>query len=178
MTAVPVTRTWVAGEVVTDSHFNTNIRDVFNYLLARPVAELQQITTGQDIGNGAWTAVTFNSEVVDSSGAHSNSTNTSRFTAVYPGYYRPGGGVPFPGNATGVRGTRFAVNAAALNSSVFLVAGFAGGSGPNLGTRDKLAFLNVNDYLEVQCFQNSGGSLTLAVTADESASFTNVWESN
>lgn len=31
--AIPVTRTWVAGEVVIDDHFNTYIRDPLNFLL-------------------------------------------------------------------------------------------------------------------------------------------------
>jgi len=178
MTAVPSTRIFVAGEVVLASYFNTNINGPVNFLLAPPILEIRQITTGQVIATATWTSITYNTEDVDSSGMHSTSTNTSRATAVYPGWYQQDGAAPFPSNATGVRGVRHAVNGTVANGSSTLFVAFAGGSGPNVPSRTKHLFLNVNDYSEVQCFQNSGGNLTLAITADEAANMSLRWVSN
>lgn len=176
MAVVPATRTWVAGEVVTAAHFNTNIRDVFNYLLAPPILKIRQ-TTLQSIANNTHTALTFTTEDVDSSGMHSTSVNTSRATAVYPGWYSTAGGTSFAGNVTGVRGTYWSINATPVNgSNVLLVATSA--AAVQTPARGDLVFLNVGDYLELFTYQNSGGNLNTSVTAQEQPSMVCIWESN
>lgn len=177
MTAVPATRTWTAGEVVLESHFNTNIRDVFNFLLAKPIAELRQIVS-QNFTTGTTAAVTFTAEDVDSSGMHSTSVNTSRATAVYPGWYRGGGGPTFASNATSMRYTFLGVNGTAVNASVGSMQGSSANDNA-LTVRSKMAFLNVGDYMELLALQSSGGTLaTHVAVADYQSGLSVAWESN
>lgn len=176
MATVPATRTWVAAEVVLASHFNNNIRDVLNYLLAPPILDIRQTTT-QSIPDNTHTANTFNTEDQDSSGMHSTLTNTDRCTAVYPGWYQFSGGASFEGNATGMRGTYWDKNAAAVNGSNTL--GPNNGTSPWQGaTRTKYIFLNVNDYGRLMVYQNSGAARNTAVTAQEQPHISAHWLSN
>lgn len=177
MATVPVTRTWVAGEVVLASHFNTNIRDVLNYLLAPPLLEVEP-TGSQSLTTSTWTALAMASEIVDTSGMHSNVTNNSRATAVYPGYYIWGGALGMQGNGTGARYLSAYKNGAQVNASasnmdntgVFLNAIVPG--------RRKVIFLNVGDYVETYGWQNSGGNLSTVALGADLCSMSMKWESN
>lgn len=176
MTAVPATRTWVAGEVVTDTHFNTNIRDVLNFLLARPIFKGYQ-TVSQNVATATFTAVTLDSEMVDSAGGHSTVSNTSRYTGVYAGWYDKGGGAAFAANATGRRLARTTVNGAVVNGSASGTP--AGASIIPFAYRADRVFLNVGDILEDLVFQDSGGTLATFVTnAEYYSSMTLTWTSN
>lgn len=177
MAAVPAPRTWVAGEIVTAAYMNNTIRDVENFLLAPPVCFVLH-TTGQSIATGSsFTSITFDSEVVDNSGMHSTVSNTSRLTAVYPGYYDTGGGVAFAGAATGrrmnnwrVNGSDMAGSAAGQPATTLTVANAA---------RSIQVYLNVGDYLEEGAQQDSGGPVSLFVgTAGWQPSAKAVWTSN
>lgn len=176
MTAVPVTRTFVAGEVVLASYFNTNINGPINFLLAKPIVEARQ-TTLQTVTTGTWTALTFTTEDVDSSGMHSNVTNTSRFTAVYPGWYLHGGGANWVPNSTSPRGTFWSVNATGANGSQALEASIATFDA-GYAARSKRLFLNVTDYSELFVYQGSGGNLNTSVNAQSQSSVTIGWDSN
>lgn len=177
MATVPVTRTSVAGEVVTAAHFNNNIRDVLAYLLAPPSLELRQ-TSAQTLTTGVAAALTYTTEDVDSSGMHSNVSNTSRATSVYPGWYRGSGGMYYANNATGVRACQWRVNGTDISGSASGTVAFGGGNDTNVVFRTKLFFLNVNDFLEQVAFQNSGGNLNTVASGVSQANFTAVWESN
>lgn len=177
MATVPVTRTFVAGEIVLASYFNANIRDVNNYLLAPPVLELNQIVA-QSVPNNAFTAFTFTSEVVDSSGMHDNVTNNSRGTAVYPGWYRMSGATAFAPNGTASRGAQLAVNAVALTGGTNLSITVGAAHNHAQVVRTKLAFLNVSDYGQLLGFQLSGGALNSVAGGSDCASFSMKWESN
>jgi hypothetical protein len=149
---------------------------VFNFLLAKPILKVVQ-TGAQTIANNTHTALTFGTEVADSSGMHSTSVNTSRATAVYPGYYSDSGGTSFVGNITGSRGTYWAVNATPVNGSNTLQPSTVNTAVQYPARRD-LSFLNVGDYLELFTYQSSGGNLNTSVTAQEQPSMVVLWESN
>jgi hypothetical protein len=178
VTAVPVTRTFVAGEIVLASYFNTNINGPIGWLLARAIVRCRQ-TSAQTISSASYTAVLYDTEDVDSTGMHSTVTNTTRFTAVYPGWYTFGGGVGFNSLATpaGRRGVRWAVNGTALNGSAQQFQTTATTSGA-LGSRPTLIFLNVSDYVEQQAFFEGGGTLVLSVGAEQQPSVDGLWQSN
>lgn len=176
MTAVPVTRTFVAGEVVLASYFNTNINGPLGFLLAKPIFQGRQ-TAAQSLTNGASTAITMDAEDVDSANGHSLVTNTSRYTAVYPGWYSGSPGVSYAANATGQRSADLAKNGTVINGGAVLLGAFATLS-TRVPGRKLLAFLNVNDYLEGFGFQNSGGALNTAVTTVEQPTLVVEWESN
>lgn len=175
MAAVPVTRTWVAGEIVTAPHFNDNIRDVLLFLLAKPIVQVRQATP-QSLSNNAWADITFTLEDVDSSGMHSVSTNTNRFTAVYPGWYDIGGIVGIDSNGTGYRGARLGKNGTAIDISHVIVPAHATFAG--VASFRPLMFLNVGDYGSFQGLQNSGIALNTVVSSTVQSAFTARWESN
>ena len=176
MAAVPSTRVWVAGEVVTDAFMNNNVSAVLNYLLAPPIFKGIQ-TVAQTITTGTFTAVTYDAEVVDSAGGHSTVTNTSRYTAVYAGWYRKGGGSTFAANATGRRIHRLGVNASTMAGSASSVP--ANASILPWAFRNDRIFLNVSDFVEDFLFQDSGGNLaTFVSNAEYEGTMTLDWASN
>lgn len=177
MSAVPVVRTWTAGEVVTAAYMNNNVRDVDSWLLAAARCQAYQ-TVAQSIATGSsFTSVTLDAETVDTTGMHSTVSNTSRFTAVYPGWYRYSGAVPFVNNATGRRMTCWRYNGSDLTAS----GGGQAGSAVLVPTvaREMIIFQNVGDYVELGAQQDSGGALSTYVGIGSwQAGATAAWDSN
>jgi hypothetical protein len=180
MTAVPVPRTWAAGEVISASRLNTNVSDVLTFLSAPPVVEMSQ-SVAQSIATGSspvsGNAATFTSEDYDSSGMHSTSVNTTRCTAVYPGLYLANGGAAWAANVTGARGGDWAVNGTALNGSYSWLPANASGF-TSTPMRGKLLFLSVGDYLELWLSQTSGAGLNTSVGSIERPHISLKWVSN
>lgn len=177
MTAVPVPRTWAAGEVITSSRLNANISDVLTFLSNPPVMQIRQ-TVAQSLTSGAQTALLFDAEDVDSSGMHSTVSNTTRATAVYPGWYQFCGGAGVATGSTGRRGLRFMTNGASVvaGSPVMYFPASAGQT--EIASRTLLIFLNATDYVEAQAFQDNGGALNTTVAAPDQPSMTAKWVSN
>lgn len=178
MTAVPTTLTAVAGTVLTASQWNTNNRDVENWVLAPAVLEIRA-TAARSIANGSspGTVLTFDTEDVDSTGMHSTVTNSSRATAVYPGWYRASGGTSSVANATGQRGCYGSVSGTAVNGSQQYVNATSSGYCA-VAIRTKLYFLNVGDYFEIFSVQTSGGALNTSVSSIEQPNMSLHWVSN
>ena len=169
---VPVPRTFSVSETETGSYMNT-IRDALNFLLNPPMFVGYQTST-QSVSNGTWTSMAIDTTVIDSYGGHSNVTNNSRYTAQAAGWYLPVGVAAFTTNATGGRGTRFAKNGTAIQGSASF--DMAVSTNATAAPGNSLAmFLNVGDYLEVQGYQTSGGSLSTVSTSDIDSSFAVYW---
>lgn len=179
MASVPDTHDFVGG-VATTSEANTYIRDPIRFLLNRPHAELRQ-TVAQSLTTGVTAAVTFDVEDIDNdpsgAGGHSTSVNTSRYTAVYPGWYQVSGGVGFAANVNGQRAAVWAVNGTLLNGAQVMEQATSA-SNNKVPARTKLVFLGVGDYVELHALQTSGGALNTAVVASEQSSMTVIWVSN
>jgi hypothetical protein len=112
----------------------------------------------QSISNATWTALTFDSEVYDTDGMHSTSTNTNRVTCVTAGKYLVWGYVTFDANATG---NRYA--AIKKNGTFYVIemrSNFGSGSTTVLHV-DLLIDLAEGDYVELFARQESGGSLNV-----------------
>lgn len=181
MAVVPDTHDFGSG-VVTTSEDNTYIRDPIRFLLNKPAAQLRQSAT-QTLTNDIWTSITLTIEDLDNdpggTGAHSTSSNTSRFTAVYAGWHSTGGVICFAPNGTGSRSARWAVNGAAVNGSISTVPSVIGGVFyTQVSAVATLVFLNVGDYLELQGRQESGANLDTVVNGAESCSMTVIWQRN
>lgn len=115
-------------------------------------------SSAQSIPNATWTALTFNSEVYDTDGMHSTSTNTNRVTCVTAGKYLVWGYVTFDANATG---NRYA--AIKKNGTFYVIemrSNFGSGSTTVLHV-DLLINLAEGDYVELFARQESGGSLNV-----------------
>lgn len=178
MTAVPIPKTWALNEVVTAADVSAYISSVLTFLLNKPMAELRQ-AVAQSIPNGTWTSLTFTVEDLDDdpagTGGHSTSVNTSRFTAVYPGWYMLGGGYNPVVNATGIRGTRWAVNGTAATASNTVQPATAA-VGAGYAARVKRVYLDTGDYAELQGYQDSTGALSTTVTGDSASSMSPAWD--
>jgi hypothetical protein len=178
MTATPTVHVFVAGEVATAANINL-FGTVANFLKTPPILEMNQ-TVAQSIASSSTptAGLTFTTEVVDSSGMHSTSTNTSRCTAVYPGWYEGGGGYAAVASATGQRGCAWAVTGAALNGGFsYLTANASGFTA--VPARGKKFFLNAGtDYVELWPAQTSGGALNTSTASLEQSSLSLKWISD
>ncbi|MET8278288.1 hypothetical protein [Micromonospora sp. NPDC005174] len=143
-----------------------------------PAAKLRQ-TVAQTLTNNTPTALTLNVEDLDTDpdgiGGHSTSSNTSRYTARYPGWYRVGGGVSFVSNSTGVRLASWAVNGTNVAGSDVLSTAVSGNT-TRMAARGDLIYLAEGDYLELRVYQSSGGNLDTRVTNDEMSTVSITWE--
>lgn len=114
----------------------------------------------QSIPHNSWTSLSFDSETIDNDAIHDLVTNNSRLTCKTPGKYVIGGSVAWAVNSTGARGVRLLLNGTTPIAMVY--------DGADTAAPDKvqgiitLYNLNANDYVELQVFQNSGGSLNAA----------------
>lgn len=156
---VPNPRTFVAGEFETASYFNA-LRDAINFLTNRPTAMVYQ-TAAQSLANGAFTAITMDSTILDTYGQHSNTTNNSRFTCQLAGWYSVSGGVSYLTNTTGSRGALIYKNGAALTQATGGIVAASNALHVAM-TGEFLIQLAVGDYVELYGWQNSGGALSTA----------------
>ncbi|MEU9002586.1 hypothetical protein [Streptomyces sp. NPDC048551] len=138
---------------------------VLQLIDAKPIAVLQQTVT-QSVANGAWAVLTFDTEITDPNGGHSTSSNTSRYTCQYAGWYRVTGRAAFATNATGSRGARIHKNGSFIQGAANLAGA---GTLNGISEVSHILSLAVGDYLEVAGGQNSGGSLSTSY-AGEAAS--------
>lgn len=121
--------------------------------------------TAQSLANTTWVSLNIDVGVDDNWSGHSNITNNSRYTCQIAGTYWVSGCYAPVGNATGFRAARIAKNGSpVLGSGVYLP--------PNNGVEEGVATtrcsvtLAVNDYVEVQGWQSSGGTLNTVLDVD------------
>lgn len=180
MTSVPSPGTGFGVGVVDGSDLNNLVVDPLLFLLKRPMARLRQIVA-QSINSGAFTPITFTTHDVDQDWAggtgHSDSVNTSRYTANYGGWYQLSGGVSFAVNATGVRGAYWYVNGSPANGVESMGASAAS---VNFGTvaRTELLYLNAGDYVELNAYQTSGSPLNTVVSGVAMSTMNVIWQGN
>lgn len=181
MATVPDTHDFTDG-VATSSEANSYIRDPIRFLQKPPIAKLTATAAQNHTSTGNWQALTWGAEIVDSDvdnvGGHDNSTNPSRYTARYAGWYLVAASVVWASNTTGRRGLKFVVNGTpVLSGSVFWAATIA--ASIEIPSKTDLVYLNVGDYVETHAFQDSGGNLSMNGTASETnGGMTVVWVSN
>lgn len=180
MATVPSSHTFIDA-VATSSEQNTYVRDPITFILKPPMAELRQ-PVAQTIATGTPTALTFTASDVDTDYAggtgHSNSVNTSRYTANYAGWYQVSGGITWQANATGVRTAEWRVNGSAVLGTLVELQTVTGGLACGVPARTKLVYLNVSDYVELWVQQTSGGNLGTSGGTTEQGSMSVRWVSN
>ena len=122
-------------------------------------------TTGQTISNNTQTAITWSAEYFDTDAFHSTSTNTSRFTipAGKGGKYLFTATARFASNSTGIRSWTYYKNGSGLMQPAAMNAVSSGGSATSVVW---VGDLIAGDYIELYCFQTSGGNLDILADAD------------
>jgi len=119
-------------------------------------------TTVQSIAAETWVSVNFTSEGYDTDGMHDNVTNNERITIKTAGKYFIGCYIPFDANATGQRSWRLLTGGDSIAQALINATAGSFNSVVTLITVEEFA---VNDYIEAQVFQNSGGSLNVKPVA-------------
>lgn len=127
-------------------------------------------TAALSIAAATTTVVAFDAEEFDTDGMHSTVTNNSRITINKSGFY-----------VVGFNGTLAASSAYIRTFAELRINGTTGiarsqSPGTSVSVQQTLGVHTVyqfdaGDYVEVQVFQDSGGSKNLEVTADRSPEF-------
>lgn len=163
MGTVPTPATAVAGTPATASDANT-WRDAGNWSLTNHPLFIGTNSANQSITNSSSTAITLNTEEIDSDSTHSTASNTSRCTPQTPGYYDVRGWCNFAANGTGLRQLELKFNGTtslSLDSKPTVGAGAA--THCNAST---LVYMNGStDYVEMYAFQTSGTAINVAAGA-------------
>lgn len=157
MATIPTIPTEAPGNFWTSALWNANILGGLNYLFS-PVRFKAYSSVTQAIPTGTTAvAVTLDTEIVDSDGGHSTTTNTSRYVCQTAGLYFVSGSVCFATSGTGSRTAVITVNGTGMPGSMIQSAPQStnGGSVFTVTTVQ----LAAGDYVEVACWQNSGGTL-------------------
>jgi hypothetical protein len=106
------------------------------------------------------TVIPIDTEEIDSAGGHDNVTNNSRYTAQYAGRYWVVATAIWPSTANGRRSTQLLKNGATTyNDANITIPATTGAAGVLRTQAARMIFLAVNDYVEGQAFQDSGGTI-------------------
>ena len=91
MATIPSPRTWTNGEEVLETYLDTDLRDGWRFFTNPPRVKVYN-STGQTLAGSAsginHTLMTWDTEIYDTDGMHSTSSNTGRLTAVTAGAYQ------------------------------------------------------------------------------------------
>jgi hypothetical protein len=171
---VPVPRTATVSEVETGAYANS-VRDALNFLINIPICTQFQSVTQTLTTSGTNYAVTCDSTAVDTYGGHSNSTNSSRYTAQVAGWYLCAGAVCFNGGGGGTyRKCQIYKNAVVVAYAAAQVALVSGAFATTVPVAPTIVFLAVGDYVEIYATCDSAGLTITPNTANESY-LTAVW---
>lgn len=130
-------------------------------------AAMLRPTASITLTSSVWTTIPFGAETFDgdytdvNAGGHSTVSNVSRYTAQVAGYYLLGGTVAYNGSNVGSRYARWLRNGAVFDGcAVVYPANSVADAGQSVPAPTRIVSLNVGDYVELQGFQNTGGSLS------------------
>ena len=143
------------GQVITT---NGSGQLSFTGLAEPPAFHAYKSSPYQVLPNSSDTVITFETELFDSNNFYN--TSNSRFTPTIAGYYFVKAKVEFS-NATG--NYYFAIHIFKNGSRISRGGHWNDGSNQNVNIDNSsiIAFNGSSDYVEVVCYQNSGGNITI-----------------
>ncbi|NUP48059.1 MAG: hypothetical protein HOW97_12200 [Catenulispora sp.] len=156
----PTPYNWNVGDVASSSLLNAQLYNGLTFLLNPPYFFGYQLSaTAQAIASsgGTFVTVVLDAELVDTEGGHSTTTNNSRYTCQIAGRYQVDGAVTFAATSTtGFRAAKFLLNGGStvVGSETMLAAS----SFDTTARASTDVYLNVGDYIELQCLQNSAAN--------------------
>jgi hypothetical protein len=157
---------WADNELVTAEKLNEQLRDNLKFLYAPAAARVHR-TTSKSVADSTWTSIGFDAERFDTEDIHDNVTDNTRLTCKTAGRYLIFGHATFGSNATGVRKAHILLNGATTIAELTT----PGGSISSAASVTTIYELAVDDYVELEVYQNSGGSLSLAIGGNFSPEF-------
>lgn len=119
---------------------------------------LAHMSASQNVPNNALTTLGLNTNDYDPNAMHSTTTNNTRINIQTTGWYRITGKVGFEtSNATMEWGCKFVVTGTGVSSDPYLVLS---GTASMFGfvTFTYVVQLFINDFVEMQFYQNGGGA--------------------
>ena len=125
------------------------------------------------VADSTETLLTFNNERYDTTGLHDTSTNPGRIVASYAGVYLIVVNIEWAANATGTRSILIYLNGTTKIASQNQV-----NNGASIVTRQSVStlyYLAPTDYVTVNAYQTSGGSLNVQSTGNYSPEFAAQW---
>lgn len=129
-------------------------------------------TTALTQSTNSFNTLAFNSERYDTGGIHSNVTNNSRLTAPADGLYLATAHVEFESNTTGTRTLIIRKNDLGAGSVARQDTPGDGLTGLSIATVVSLAD---GDFLEVEVRQDSGGTIDVNKSGEQSPEFSLTW---
>lgn len=160
--APPSALTRPAGTRLTAAMYAADVTNAVSFLANPPIFRGVQ-TVAQSLTSGSLTAISLNTSTYDTYSGHSNVTNNSRYTVQESGYYTVSGVVAFAGNTSGGRQALIVTNGTnVIGGSSTLLAPPTNGDVASIPTATFDLFLNVNDYVELWCAQDSGSTINTA----------------
>jgi hypothetical protein len=153
---------WVTNEFPTATKMN-------QMAIAGPCARVFH-SANQSTTSGVFLSVAFDSERFDTDTIHDTVTNNTRLTCKTAGKYLITASIEIAFNATGTRIATLRLNGVTPLASMSVPAA-ATGSVPTRLTPTTIYDLAVNDYVEVQAWQDSGGALNVSAAGNYSPEF-------
>lgn len=179
MSSTLAVTSWYAGRQPDQDAFN-EYATVFNRMLHGIGAEVIQNVTSQPIPASATTTITFDNVVYDTDGCW-DPAHPTLLTAQTPGWYW----IEYRGGWPAVLGqsertTGIAYNdVSAWGQCTYRNASESGTAHPMHSCASTSLWLNVGDYVELQLWQDSGGTINTDPTTDGGQSMMRItWRSN
>lgn len=174
----PVMPTEAPGNFITGALFNATVKATGDWQVGVPRFK-GFAASAQAIGSSTtFASLTLDGEYIDSDGGHSTTTNTSRYVCQVAGWYWVQGTCSVPaGGGAGNRALQIGLNGGGtIQGSTSVMA--ASGANSWAGQTATFVQMGVGDYVEVQFWQNSGGSLNTTVSGGLQPTLTAIWISS
>lgn len=157
------------GERLPSAKFNEAMEILNTDLSAVPAIGARVYhNANQSITDATVTFLSFNNERWDTNSFHDNTTNNSRLTCPLAGKHLIVCTLEFASNATGFRQANFKLNNTTYIGGLVCVSVTGAGTFVGITTIYNLA---LNDYIQVEVYQNSGGALNVTTGANYSPEF-------
>ena len=127
------------------------------------LAQVEQ-TVIQSIPSGAFTAITFDNELIDSSAMWAPSPNPTRIVAPVAGWYRLTGGISFGSNANGRRAAAWYVQGVGISTTNVIFAPTAA-STCAIPATSPVVNLTAGQYVELRAFQDSSVAINTVISS-------------
>ncbi len=124
---------------------------------------VERTASAQSISNTTWTAIQFDTEIVDTNNGWSSGDPTKIYAAL-DGIYVIAAGVSWNANSNGVRRLRITVNGSVIARDVRDAAA-SGGEVTTL-TLAAIIELSSSDYITLDVYQSSGSALNVRAIRD------------
>ena len=138
--------------------------DLLWWQQSRPLAYIYQTVAQASVPSSTWTAVSLDTELVDRDGGHSGTTGQYTVGLTY-GWYWVSAVVAFDNTGGTSRGAQIVLNGTPVPGGVISIPMAAPGT---VAIPPVLVHsTSSGDYIELQCYQDSGSAINLLVSGGE-----------